>query len=348
MEWVESVILYCLKKINNERTIYSVYHILKGKKSSQTIQDIHLYSLKRLFGVLEPLTRDSFEAIIHCMRDNGWIIEQGEQKYLLSSSGEQRLKNIGIPIFLNGWRYHQMTTIFWERLSLLVQVVSNLINQEPSYIPIQKNKKVLIWVKAVLKESHLSRNEIGEKLYEELNECFEDGQEIDPSMIVFRLTGFRQIGLTAQQASKKMNVNVYEYHLTFTNTLHYLIEKIETRWVNFPILTHLLKGLEHGDELTITARKTWKLLSQGYSIEMIAKNRNLKTSTIEDHLVEFALQIDRFSIDAFVDRELQLEILQIANQAATKQLKLIREKVSRASYFQIRLVLAKYGDRQWN
>jgi uncharacterized protein YpbB len=58
---IENILLYCLKQLNGERTIYSIYHLLNGKKSSQTLQDAHLFSLKRYFGILESLTRESFD-----------------------------------------------------------------------------------------------------------------------------------------------------------------------------------------------------------------------------------------------------------------------------------------------
>ncbi len=49
LTFLQTMILFCLQKINGERTIYSIYHLLKGKKSSQTIQDTHLFHLQPLF-----------------------------------------------------------------------------------------------------------------------------------------------------------------------------------------------------------------------------------------------------------------------------------------------------------
>jgi uncharacterized protein YpbB len=90
------------------------------------------------------------------------------------------------------------------------------------------------------------------------------------------------------------------------------------------------------------------LLNQGFTAEEIASFRNLKISTIEDHLVEFALNVKDFSINSYVDEDIQLKILEISRQESTRQLKVIRNTLKTASYFQIRLVLAKYGDRQWS
>jgi uncharacterized protein YpbB len=114
------------------------------------------------------------------------------------------------------------------------------------------------------------------------------------------------------------------------------------------VLSSLLANFEQKDSLTLSSRKTWELLNQDFSLEEIASIRHLKISTIEDHLVEFALNIEEFSIHSYVEEETQQKILEISRQEATRQLKVIRNFLKETSYFQIRLVLAKYGDRQWN
>ena len=342
---IESIILYSINQLNSERTIYSIYHLLNGKKSSQTIQDAHLYSLKSFFGIYDQLSREAFEGIIQAMINKSWIKNIGEQRYILTSHGMTLLATVKLPKYINGWNYHQITNLFWERLSLLVQVVSNFMFGETKYIPIQKNKEVHSWLKSFLKSINIPRMEMGTTVYKELEECFDVKRDVNPALIVFRLTGFQQIGLTHLQAAKQFNLNFHDYQIGFTNTLHYLIYNIKEDGKQYKILPYLIYDLMQDDELTLTTRKTQKLLNQGYTPDMIANVRHLKLSTIEDHLVELALNLETFSIDSYVDIELQKKILEISQQIATKQLKLIREKIINATYFQIRLVLAKYGDR---
>ncbi|MCL6573948.1 MAG: helix-turn-helix domain-containing protein [Bacillus sp. (in: Bacteria)] len=342
---IESIILFCLKQLNSERTIYSIYHLLNGKKSSQTIQDVHLFSLKRFFGIYEPLTRESFDEIIQAMLEKEWIYRCGVQRYHLMPSGNLFLEKYSLPAYINGWDFHQFTTLFWERLSIFIQVTSNLVFEETKYTPIQRNKDVHLWLKSVLKKIFLPKKEISEHLYSELIKCFDESKEIDPSLLVFRLTGFQQIGLTPNQVAKKLNMNRHDYHIGFINALHYLIQKIERESNHYKILFFLIEDIKQSDELTLSARKTRNLLNKGYSLEMIARFRHLKLSTIEDHLVEFALNIDGFPIDTYVDKELQMRILGISRLSSTRELKLIKEKLTKVTYFQIRLVMAKYGER---
>jgi len=209
----------------------------------------------------------------------------------------------------------------------------------------KKNNDVHLWLKSALKELKVPRKELGNIVYSELIECFNKTKEINPAILVFRLTGFQQIGLTPLQIVKKLNMNIHDYHIDFIHTLHYLMQTIKHEPSRFPMLTILIKDFYQQDELTLSSRKTWKLLNQGYSPDMIAKFRHLKLSTIEDHLVEFALHVDHFSIDPYVEQELQTKIVEISREIGKRQLKLIKDKLKAATYFQIRLVLAKYGGK---
>jgi len=345
---LETVILYCLKQLNNERTIYSIYHLLNGKKSSQTIQDAHLFSIKEFFGVYETLTRENFEQIIEELSRKNLIDGCGEHRYRVTVSGLEHLETISMNHYLNGWTFHSFTTLFWERLSFFIQVTSNLVYEEAKYIPIQKNKDVHNWLKSMLKEMKIPRNELGTVLYSELINCFKGAEDLDPSVLVFRLTGFQRIGLTAIQTARKLNIDIHDYQLEFINTLHYIIQKIIKDSSYFNMLTFLIKDLEKTDVLTSSSRKTWNLLIQGNTPEKIAVLRNLKLSTIEDHLVEFALHLENFSIDPYVDKAIQLKIIELSRSIGTRQLKRIKDQLKTATYLQIRLVLAKYGDKKWN
>ena len=345
---LETVILHCLNQLNSERTIYSIFHLLNGKKSSQTIQDAHLFSLSEFFGVSETLSREAFEQITEDLLKRNLIEKCGEHRYRLTVSGKGQLENKLNNHYLNGWNYHTFTTVLWERLSFLIQVTSNLVYEETKYIPIQKNKDVHKWLKWMLKEIKVPRDELGRLLFSELLDCFSGDKDIDPTILVVRLTGFEQIGLTSIQAARRLKMAIHDYQLEFINTLHYVIQKLISDPSRFHILTFLIKDLEKGDVLTVSSRKTWKLLIQGNTPEEIADIRNLKLSTIEDHLVEFALHLESFSIDPYVDKDLQLQITELSRSIGTRQLKRIKDQLKAATYLQIRLVFAKYGDRKWN
>jgi uncharacterized protein YpbB len=347
MSYIESIILNCLKQLNGERTIYSIYHLLKGKKTSQTIQDAHLFELTHYFGVYHWFTREDLEVVIKNLIGKQWITSCAEQRFRLTKAGEDILLQVSdqypVPIYLNGFKYHQMDGKLWKRLSLLIQVISNLVNKETHYIPIQKNKETHSWLKSFLRRTKLQRNLLASTIYSELVDCLKTADHLDPSILIFRLTGYNRIGQTSQQTAEMLKMDFARYHLEFLNILHYLIEQVTTNKNRFPLLNSILEYKGQHIVMTNSSYRTYELLGKGYSIEEIAKHRRLQKSTIEDHIVEIALNIDDFSIDAYIDKQSQNRILTAAKRTASKQLKLIRSEVSTANYFEIRLVLAKYG-----
>lgn len=349
--YLEAVILYLLKKINGERTIYSLFHLFQGKRSSQTIQDAHLYQLTPFFHSYPSITRSQLEKAVDNLMEYGLAEEIAETKVILTSSGIQeldlKLAESPLPIYLNGWKYHQVTESFWERLTLLIQVSSNLVNRERSFIPVRNKKETLNWVKHYIRQQDEDRYQLAERLFQELTSTL-DNQKSRPELIVLRLTGFKKIGLTAVQAAELTGLEPAHYHFEFLNSLHAMFDKIMNDSSSFPLLNGLIKQQEQKVPLTQSTEKTYKMLQRGYSLEEVAAVRNLKESTVEDHIVEIVLSVKEFKINNYVLPEKQQRILAAARKIGAKRLKQIREQVVDVSYFEIRLVLAKYGDVEWD
>jgi uncharacterized protein YpbB len=350
--YLDTVILYCLNRINGERSIYSVYHLLKGKKSSQTIQDAHLFQLDHLFQSFHFLSREKFDEIVVSFEKRNWLKKGSEHDYFLADGGQDALKkqisDRPLPDHLDGFRLHLLTHVFWERFSLLIQVCSNLIHQHTEYIPIQRKSDTQSWIKRFLKKSQRDRDEIATHLYQEIVRCFETEPALNPIFFVMRLSGYNRIGLTTRQAADFLNCDLMYYHLQFLNQLHFMIKKIIDEPEKFPFLQSVIVDLDISSAFTISTRRTFELLLQGSSIEEIALLRNLKKNTIEDHVVEIALVHDSFDISGFVPLEKQKIILAAIKQSESRQLRQIRELADGSDYFEIRLVMAKFGETKWN
>jgi uncharacterized protein YpbB len=349
MPFLYGVILYCLHKINGERTIYSVYHLLNGKKSSQTIQDAHLFQLGPFFKSYPSLTRVQLEQIVTFLYSQGLLLQETDQLYQVTEQGIVRInkwKSEHLFLqYLDGINC-QVTDGFWERLTLLVQVASKLANHESEYIPIQKSKEVQRWLKGFLNRANYNRGELAETLFAELVSCLQENEYIDPSVVVIRLTGCHSIGLTEAQACEALQVEPTLFHFHFVALLHFMMKTIKSKKGSYPLLYPLLATLQKGDTITLSAQKTYTLLKKGFSIDEIAAMRKLKSSTIHDHIVELALNIESFDISPFVNGHKQKLILDAAQKTSSRQLKYIRQSVQEADYFEIRLVLARLGAKR--
>ena len=112
-------ILICLSHLNGERSINGLYHLLKGKKSSQTIQDTKLFKLEPFYHLFPTLKKRELIDCIEVLQLNECISNIGQDTFILSKKGVLYLKKLqgqfSIPNYLNGWRFHKEAMKFWQR-----------------------------------------------------------------------------------------------------------------------------------------------------------------------------------------------------------------------------------------
>ena len=350
MTYIEAVFLYCLSKINGERTIFSIYHLLKGKRSSQTIQDAHLYSLTSMFYAYPLIERSAFERLAADLVEKKLISQVEIEKYVITEEGKRSLtiffNEKSFPSSLNGWLYGGAVESFWKRISLLIQVLSHFSRGEHKYYPVQRDSAIQRWVKSYLSNPPVKLMKLNQDLFTEMvrlgkQETFPD----DPSLMICRLTGGEQIGLTRVQAAEKFAVPEDEYWFRFLNILYFIVDEVNGNHSEYPVLSSVISDLVPEISLTQSSEETYNLIRRGFDIKRIAEMRRLKESTIEDHIVEIALNDKQFSIEIFVPKEDINIILEKAREVKKKKLKPIKDALPQLSYFQIRLTLAKHGDK---
>lgn len=342
------IILFSLFKFNGERSIYGIYHLLTGKKSSQTIFDANLFNVSHLFSLFPTLTREELEEVIKHFQQHKLITYINESKFLITEEGKNHLVDYEIhfplPANLNGWKYFQRGIVFWERLSLLIQVLSNLIHRETQYTTINQDPAVLQFVKTYILRLGIKRDELARKIHTEVSDILSLTSNEEALIFVNRLTGFGRIGYTFEQLSHLNKIEVTRVYLLFHNVLHLFLMKIESNPGNYPGLYNLTKDLFQQMNLTVSSSETLRYLKSGKSIQEIAQIRGIKQNTVEDHIVEIAHSVESFSISRFVPLEIEQEIITLQETLKTNKIKPIKEKLAEhVSYFQIRLVLAKSG-----
>src|SRR5699024_1151849 len=91
--------------------------------------------------------------------------------------------------------------------------------------------------------------------------------------------------------------------------------------------------------LTQSAERTRKLFERGYTVEQISSLRNLKLSTIEDHFIEMAANVESFPYEEFVTNEQIDQVWRHVEQMQTKRLRVLKEQCPELTYFQLRLII---------
>lgn len=352
MNFLTVLILFCILHFNGERSINAVYYLLQGKKSSQTVQDAIWYSLKHLFAIHPELKKDTFQKQIKKLADNK-LIRMDEKTVQITTLGKEKLnfylQKQPIPQDLDGWNFQDIDKKFWQRLSLIVQSISNWVNEESKYMPVQRDIYTQTWVKQWLYKwnTKYDKQTLAEKLYRELEQIltFAESSNKNPDFFVARLSGFKEPGLTSSQIAERYKIDEFYYLTVFRSFIHFMIKTISDNYLEYSLLNSIIKNDRREIVLTESTRKTYHYLHMNKSVKEIAAIRNLKESTIEDHIVEIAMMDSTFSIDPFVDCLMQEKIRSAIRKLNTRKLKRIKEEVTEADYFAIRLVLSKWTER---
>ncbi|WP_026700990.1 helix-turn-helix domain-containing protein [Salibacterium aidingense] len=345
----QQIFLLLAEKIDQERSIQSLYHIMTGKKSSQTIQDIKWYRLTNYFYIFpywkesdfmkeaEELLRNHFFST----RDNRvCITEKGRRQNAVFLAGYEW------PLLFNGWQYGRSGPVFWKRLALYVQCISHSLAGNRTFLPVFEDPGVQQWLKTVWPKNKNEKLAAAEEMFRELHNCLQWLSPLDAVLITYRLSGSGYTGLTFQQLTLLVQKDTDECYFRFQAAVHYLLEQAGYS----KQLNRIAADLVQTSMLTNTTKKTLRYLNQNYSLYDIAFHRKLKTSTIEDHIVEIASEQADFPLEQYVSSQNQQLILYHSRRMQTMRLKAIKEAVQEEDidYFSIRLTLAYYGGHHGN
>lgn len=338
----QQILLKILHTFQQERTISAAFHLLKGKRSGQTIHDVGLYNLHQFFGLLPKLSRNNYDEQIDLLFARNAIVIEENGYYIVTESGKE-IASKPLTISFDSWNYRGNEHLFFSRLSLIVQSLSYQLNQKKAFSPIEKNEQIQQWVRQFLIRHHYQKQQLQQLLYNEMKNSLSQLSAEDhiKDFLVYRLTGYNEPGLTWQQLAIGYEMQEIDVQLLYISGLHSWLNELYNGESRYPLLSDMLQDIRVENILTASANATAKLYKNGRTIEEISHIRRLKISTIEDHIVELAMNEMNFSIEPFVTIEQQQQILAAVEDYETKRLKNLKEILPHLSYFQLRLTLAK-------
>ncbi|WLR46711.1 helix-turn-helix domain-containing protein [Halobacillus litoralis] len=338
------LVLTCVDRFRGERTVSGIYHLLTGKRSSQTLQDAKGYELDMLFGVYPSLKRETLGTQVQKLVHDG-CIQINEQSFpSITPEGIRQLSSF--PVYeleyFEGMVWHDVIPTFMKRVYLLLQTVANTNAGIHQYVPIVDDFATQKWVRTVYLQFQDKLPKMVESMYEEIHHLLKKHPSQQADLFAHRLTGGGVIGMTIDQLKREFTLNVEDVELMLQHTHYYLFLESKTKKDDYPVLHLCTKGLDATNLITRSARKTYQYMKQGLSLQEIMNVRRLKKSTIQDHIVESALIIPDFSITSFLSEEDVREINKMGSQMNTKKLKQIYEALEgKYDYFELRLALAK-------
>lgn len=330
--------------MKEERTTAAIFHLLKGKRSIQTVHDAHIFQLENFYGVLQQLTKQTWERKISELLQQKLLIPAGKESYkpiehIETWLEENRDKQI-IRRF-KGLKYYETSPALYQRLLLLIQTLTNSKMRKLSFIPVIDKTSITSWVKYAYKQIKPYENKALSMLYKEIYTLLSHFSEQEATLFVDRLTGYKKFGKSIEQLAMKYQRDVNDIQLLLTSMLHGMLETITKEKQRFPFMSFVINDLPVKSSMTHSARKTYQLIKQQYAIGQIAQLRKLKINTIYDHIIEIALYDKRFPVENYVDKYVYETILHTVKQSQSFKLKHIKDMIHEdISYFQIRLTLA--------
>ncbi|CAM3160612.1 helix-turn-helix domain-containing protein [Sporolactobacillus spathodeae] len=340
------LLLHMIRQFKGERTLSGIYHVLRGKQSAQPVQDSYLFAVRPFFHTLAGLSREEFNRLTNKLEEKGWIesCSKDQAQFRLTAIGEKSyLLGKEHYAFPKGLRYTEAIhgeRLFWLRVQLLVQTLSGLLHQDSAFLTVTRDPSATEKVRGYLIEQTEPIASIARRVKTQLAAVWQLMDQQAADLLAGQLTGSGISGRTLEQFAVQFNLESIEVHLAAKSALRTMIHLIVQQPELAPDLRNLLD--ENEDNLTRSAQETRQLMKTGRSIEQLASIRRLAISTIQDHLVEMALKIRHFDCSPYVSQEQEHRIREIVRRLKTRQLKPLKARLGeQATYFQIRLILAK-------
>lgn len=334
--------LLCLlfSRLNGEKTVNASYHLLRGKRSGQTIQDAKYYHLQNYFGVLPKLSKSLFDQEIENIKKQNYIAIDKDSRVSITKKGETVIQSTR-PFYFDGWHYRGREEIFFARLSLIIQTLSQFSVSKKQFLPIQRDPEVQQFVKNILRHMPIENPSFALKIKDELVDLFEKSamEEVQKTIMTYRFVGYEQTGWTWLQLGEKLNLAPIDVKLNYIESLHKMLIAIEKN-DQTTFLSKIAVGIKVETVLTDSTKRTKAYFDEGHSLEEIANIRQLKLSTIEDHVVEMVLNDPDFPLERFVAQQAFIEVRKKSEMLQTKRLRLLKEQFPELTYFQLRLILS--------
>ncbi len=340
---LSSILLFVISKMDGQRTLNAGFHLLRGKKSGQTLTDVEYFNVKPFFGILPKLEDSTYAKAIDELMEAGLLI-QDDKFVCLTQQGNKKVEEL--PEFhFRGWDYRGREMVFFSRIALLVQTLSYMSKGESSFTPIQRDRDTQLFVKRLLERQPYTDPGFSKRIGDELKMALLQSGMSDVQKYIFacRLTGRSETTKTWDQLAAELGEGTDVLRLLFIESLHRLLPIVEES-DDFPFITKSAFEIKVHSYLTDSALHTKKLFDRGHSMESIASIRNLKMSTIEDHVIEMAMNDKRFPVTHFVSEDQIRAVISKSAEMGTKRLKLLKKEFDTLSYFELRLILTARKD----
>ncbi|MGX7419232.1 helix-turn-helix domain-containing protein [Carnobacterium gallinarum] len=336
-------LLFSLFSTKKSRKAMTVYHIVSGKRTASILYQAEIYQLSAYFSLFSKLKKEQYQKIIEKGITLKLLIYENEEQLLLTEKGVQWLETYfsshHLPVNLNLLHYGRWVNEFWRRVLFLSQVLSEIRYENKGYLPIEKEWRIQIWVKSWLQKQKLERSLVAKDFGAEWLNLGSTLSEQKMTILVGYLSGYNTIGQTTQQLATSLATEPSEISVSLVEALCEMIVEIQQNKVVYPLLYQIQAELEQSiGAVSQSIRKTEEELKNGLSLEDITQMRQLKLSTVSEHMIELAIIDPKFSVRAVIKNQPFVEVSQLLQVNPSCTYTEIKEQFPEVPFYVYRIV----------
>ncbi|ARJ51895.1 helix-turn-helix domain-containing protein [Staphylococcus lutrae] len=293
------------------KTKKSIFNIIIGKKTHQTFFDAVSLNVLSLFGSVPTLTPEQFEKVIRC-------------------------DDVPQPILTDNHVHFQTLVKTFETLQLLVQTYSYIKHDTRAFLPITSNTDIHHKVRHLYHD--IVHHDQTEAFENELFKLFETLHSTDdtPKYAHYLLTGYDEPMYTRQQICAIESIDMDDLFVALYQE-YLMIYRILKQSSSFPILSQCIMSMDVSERVY----KTYHLLQDTHAIPWIAKQQQVKETTVEDHILDLFMKEKLTNYADFFKSPYQ-PFVTYYHAHPYQRLKVYKERFEALSYFEIKLAIIGY------
>lgn len=313
----------------------TLFHLLKGKRTSSVLIYGFLFDNLRFFGVFPNLSEKEYEQYLSELRRKNKLTFFEDGYAQLTRNTADPLKSNPAAILaefssLDYFQFGRTDDDCWRMLQFSVQIISHLSYGETRYVPMEQSPLFQYHLKRIIKS--YPKKYLIKQIKSEWSDLFYELPIDDANFFAYQFSGYHHIGQIPQQLISE-DEPVLKQQFILKNRLHKLLSMIALK-DDTSILKQFLSPLFKQNE-NRSMNETIKYLNISCSLEEIAEKRNIKISTVKDHLLE-AVMISPLESNPIFNRIIFNELDQIQGPYQEWQYRDLKQKITELNYFDFR------------
>lgn len=323
----------------------TVFHILQGKKTASILYRAADYSLDCFFGFFPTIVRHTFFQRLDQLVSVGYVtfnsdIDEYQQTVEGKEAAERYFSHHYYPTKVRWMTHGRAVQEFQKKVYFLTQIFSEIRHKNSRYIPLEKNGAIQQWAKQWLKQQRSDVQESAVKFGQEWKLLLSQLESENAIVVTQSMSGHQIVGLTKKQLAERMSVEALEISMREADTFSRLVELTVKQQMEVPLFYSILKEImeQNDNSLSKSAKETIQLIQKGYSLEQVTNLRNLKKSTVSEHLIEWVILFPKVDIKPFIPKEIYQIAEDLMNENPAYTFKDMQEKVPAMEFLWFRLM----------